>query len=117
MSFAATTPMQCLRQLLTQPSQPGERTAYSRLQAAWRHHQLRRDDLSPTIVQMLSGGELEVDVNRDGCWLSLTPLGYERAGGEADHDTPSRPVARPSALFGSRRASDPAPAWTAAPGR
>lgn len=116
MHFAATTPMQCLRQLLSDPRRPSERTAYTRLQSAWRRRQLRRDDLSPTIVQLLSGGELELDVNRDGCWLSLTPLGYERAGGQADGHTPSRGGDRPTALFGNRRASDPPPAWMAGRG-
>ena len=111
MDFAATTPMQCLRQMLSDPCRPRERTAYTRLQSTWRRRQLRRDDLSPAIVQMLSGGELELDVNRDGCWLSLTPLGYERAGSEAEDHSPCRPSAGPSALFGSRRAKDPAPGW------
>lgn len=117
MSFAATTPSQCLRQLLSDPSRPSDRTAYSRLQSSWRRRQLRRDDLRPTIVQLLSGGELELDVNRDGCWLSLTPLGYERVGCPVDEHRPSRSGEGPSALFGNRRASDPAPAWTSAPDR
>ena len=114
MDFAATTPMQCLRQMLSDPCRPSERTAYTRLQSAWRRRQLRRDDLSPTIVQLLSGGELELEVNRDGCWLSLTPLGYERAGSETVDRGPSRPSAGLSTLFGSRRANDPTPAWVPA---
>lgn len=113
MRYAATTPLQCLRQLLSRPGPPGERTAYARLQSDWRARQLRRDDLSPAIVQMLSGGELEVDINRDGCWLSLTPLGCERASEPAEIGGPAArpPQSGPSPLFGSRRAGDPPPAW------
>lgn len=110
MAFANSTPRRVLRQLLSDQDTPS-RAAYHEVQQAWRKQQLRRDDLRPTIVQLLSNGELDLDVNRDGCWLSLTPLGSERV---STHPSAKlRPRQRKpvwSTHFRSRRASDLTPA-------